>query len=78
MFLSPFANDRGDISVDTVRRDMWIERRIGSCMRRVLQNHEPHDYYFWLRTILQVYQTLLDSAHGKLAYRNVEAEYPPR
>lgn len=28
MFLSPFANDGGDIFVDTVRRDMWIERRI--------------------------------------------------
>lgn len=28
MFLSPFTNDGGEIFVDTVRRDMWIEHRI--------------------------------------------------
>ena len=28
MFLSPFTNDGGEMFVDTVRRNMWIERRI--------------------------------------------------
>lgn len=28
MFLSPFTNDGVEVFVDTVRNDMWIERRI--------------------------------------------------